>query len=161
MIGPPVILGVDPGAACGVACLVQGRPVLVDTIRGDSLRPILGVVQELVRLREQHGQTVLVVELQFAGRGEKFNPKSFEALVKRRHYWEVLAEIYSLTVEPVYPGTWQTVLADEPKVDEEGAARSIKERSKAHADRYFPGLAKDFERADALGIAHWRWRRAA
>lgn len=161
MIGPPVILGVDPALACGVACLVHGRPVLVDTIRGDSLSPILGVVQELMKLQKKHGQTVLVVELQFAGRGERLNPKSYETLVKRRHYWEILAEIYGLTIEGVYPSTWQTVLADEPKVDAMGEKRSIKERSKAHANRHFPGAANDYEQSDALGIAQWRWRRAA
>jgi hypothetical protein len=160
MIGPPVILGVDPGKNGAVACLVQGRPAFAETIRGDSLRPILGVVQHMLKLREQHGLTVIVVELQYIGRDAKFNPRSFETLLKRRHYWEILAEIYGLPVEQVYPATWQTVLRDQPKKTEDGTKIGIKVRSKAHADRFFPGVAKDYEQSDALGIAHWRWGRA-
>lgn len=161
MFRPPLILAVDPGAKCGVAVLLNGRPVFVQTVRGDLLREVTAVVQMVARLQEQHGMAVVVVELQFASRGKKQNPKSMATLYKRRHVWEILAEIYGLVVEGVYPATWKTVLGEIETWDDDGKKRDTKAKARVYADRRFPGKAKDNEQGDALSMAHWRWRQAS
>jgi hypothetical protein len=161
MFRPPVILAVDPGAKCGVVVLVHGRPVLVRTVRGDLIGEVLAVIQAVVKLQETHGMAVVVVELQFMGRGSKSNPKSMATLYKRRHLWEILAEVYGLMVEGVYPATWQTVLGEVESWDDAGKKRDTKAKARVYADRRYPGKAKDNEQSDALCMGHWRWRRAA
>jgi len=161
MFRPPVILAVDPGAKCGVVVLVHGRPVLVRTIRGDRVADVIGVIQFLAKLQEKHGMAVVVVELQFAARGKKQNPKSVATLLKRRHVWEFAAELYGIMVEGVYPATWQTVLGEVEAWDENGKKRDTKARARVYAERNFPGKAKDNEQGDALTMALWRWRKAA
>ena len=160
MFRPPVILAVDPGARCGVAVLVRGRAVLVQTIRGDKVGDVAGALALVERMQEKHGMAVMVIEAQYVPRGRKQNPKALATLYKRRHIWEILATLYRVAVEdPVYPSTWKTVFREIENWDDDGKERTTKDKARAYVERYFPGRAKDGEQADALCIAHWRWRR--
>lgn len=161
MFRPPVILAVDPGAKCGVAVLVHGRLVLLRTVRGDLIGDVLAVIQLVAKLQAEHGMALVVVELQFTPKGKKQNPKSLATLYKRRHVWEILAEVYGLMVEGVYPSTWQTVLGEVEDWDDNGKKRDTKAKARVYADRRFPGRAKDNEQGDAASMGWWRWRRAA
>ena len=167
MYRPALILAVDPGRSCGVALLLHGHPVLVRTVRGDLLGHILAVIQHVAKLQAEHGMATVVLELQYQPRESKdgkrrgSNPKALATLYKRRHYWEILAEVYGLAVELVYPATWQTVLGEVPKLDAEGNKRTTKARARAYAEKHFKGKAKDDEQGDALAMGHWRWRQGA
>jgi hypothetical protein len=160
MFRPPVIVAVDPGAKCGVAIFVHGVPVFVRTIRGDLTAHAAGVLELVQRLQEEHGMAVIVVELQFAGRGKKSNPKALATLHKRRHVWEILADVYRIAVEAVYPATWQTVLGEVAGYDERGEKRDTKAKARAYCEERWPGRAKDDEQGDAMAMGHWRWRRS-
>jgi hypothetical protein len=167
MIRQALTVGVDPGKKCGVAILLHGSPVFVRTIRGDLTAHVAGVLALVESLQAGHGPAALVVEAQFVtmARGKdgksKSNPKALATLYKRRHVWEVLCDVYRIMYEVVYPATWQTVLAEVPRLDDDGEKQDTKVRSMAYCADHYPGKAKDAEQSDALAMASWRWRRSA
>lgn len=149
-----IVVGVDPGKLCGVAIL-KGRSLAVAaTIRGDRLSQIVAIVQQAKKL----GANVLAIELQHGMRPKsgKVNYKSLGTLFKRRHAWEVIAELYGLRTVGVWPSTWQTQLKAAARLDENGNKRTTKQRSVEVARFMFGKDAiKDDAQADAALIAKW------
>lgn len=134
-----VVLGVDPGKSCGIACFVGRRLIWAREIRGDILMDVVGVVQQIKRLRDEHGSVIMAIELQFLGRGKKQNPKSLEALHKRRHTWEILAEVHGIPRVGVWPGTWQsTQLRTVPRYDDDYNKMSTHKRMVIAAQNRWP-----------------------
>jgi uncharacterized protein YjaZ len=76
--------------------------------------------------------------------------------MKRRHSWEVIAELYGLRTVGVYPATWQTQLKAAARLDENGDKRTTKQRS-VEVARFMFGQdsIRDAEQADAALIAKW------
>lgn len=154
-----VVVGIDPGARCGLAVVRGRRLVSVQTVNGDNLQEIVGWVREIVRLKkaeEERGrQLAVVIELQYQPRLRK-NPKSLETLYRRRHTWEVLLALYEITAHQVWPATWQSQLKCSNRYDQHGNTRSTKSRS-IEVARFFWGddAVKDSEQADAALIARW------
>lgn len=148
-----IVVGVDPGKMCGVAFLKGRRLMTAMTIRGDRLDQIVAAVQQAKKL----GAAVIVIELQHGQRpkGGKVNYKSLATLFKRRHAWEVIAELYGLRCEGVWPSTWQTQLKSAARLDEDGNKRTTKERSIEVARFYYGETIKDAEQSDAALIARW------
>ena len=151
-----IVVGVDPGEHCGVA-VVKGRRLLkAHVVKGDDLRVILGLVQQIKKVGEEQGGVVVVIEIQHAARGKAFNPKTLGVLMKRRHLWEILCELYEIKVVPVWPSSWQSQLKIAARVGPRGGKRSTKDRSMETARFYFGDEAiDDHNKADASLIARW------
>ena len=160
---PPVragiIVGVDPGENCGVAVLGAGKLLSIHAIRGSRLASISAVFKGLVPLAQSGGGAIVVVENQFGrfhGPGKKLNLKALGTLFRRRHEWELLAEVYGVPTATVYPSSWQTQLAAAPKLYPDGSKRSTKARAVLVCGQLWPaqeGWTEDT--ADAALIARW------
>ena len=163
---PPVraeiIVGVDPGEHCGVAVLRSGNLSSIHAVRGSRLASIAAVFKGLLPLAEDHG-VVVVIENQFGalhGRGRKLNLRALATLFRRRHEWELLAEIYGVPTDTVYPSSWQTQLAAASRSYPDGSPRSTKARAILVCGQLWPaqdGWTEDT--ADAALIARWYWQQ--
>ena len=151
-----IVVGVDPGELCGVA-IIEGRHLLkAHTVKGSDAKVVLGLVQQVAKVGAEQGGVVVVVELQFAARGRRSNPKGLATLMKRRHVWEVLCEIYGVRVADVWPASWQSQLKIAPRLGADGSKRTTKQRSLEAARFYFgDDSIQDAEQADAALIARW------
>jgi len=150
-------VGVDPGKVAGVTVLLGRRLAWTTTMRGDLLPDILGAVQKLHRLRKQQKQTMRVaLELQYGRRGKKGNHKTLEVLMRRRHMWETLLEVYDIPIVKVWPATWQTQLSEVPRLDGKGNKRSTKVRSLELARKvYGESKISDDAQSDSALMARW------
>lgn len=166
--GPPVragvIVGVDPGDHCGVAFMCSGLLHGIHSIRGSRLASISAVFKGLLPLADDHGGAVVVVENQFGafhGPGKRrINIPALGTLFRRRHEWEILAEIYKVPTATVYPSSWQTQLAAASRSYQDGSPRSTKARAILVCGQLWPsqeGWTEDT--ADAALIARWYWQQ--
>lgn len=146
------VLAIDPGARFGAAMYVSGGMEFVEFGKQD-LATVARVIQRASRVDTD---AVLVVENQFSQRGGRANPKALATLFRRRHMWEIVAEIRGLRVSPaIYPATWQTVLRESPAV-----TGDTKEKSRALAALRHPELDDmTDDLADALCMGLWYTRR--
>ena len=155
-LGTEWLLSIDPGEAFGAALLKRGELVTVFTA-DHSLANVSGIVSgALERCDSDLG---LVVEQQFLGRGAKFNPKTTESLMKRRHTWELVAELRKVAWDRVAPASWQAILKAVPR-DPSVKGRQTKVRSMTLACRRWPHLAGHFQSrgadvADAALMGLW------
>lgn len=150
-------VGIDPGKVAGVTVLTGRRLTWTQTLRGDMLMQILAAVQRVHRYQKRTGHSVrAAIELQFGARGKKSNPKSLETLMRRRHQWETLLEIYAIPIVTVWPATWQSQLKEVPRLDGKGNKRDTKTRSLELARRVYgeENIADDAQSDSAL-IARW------
>lgn len=147
--------GIDPGKVAAVCLLRSRRLVLSKTIRGDKLDVIVATVQGLKKLGEENGGILMAIEMQFAGRGEKSNPKSLAELLRRRHMWEFSMELMGIDFVQVYPATWQTQLRAAARYGPKGGKRTSKERSIEVATMHYGSQIVGDAQADAALIARW------
>lgn len=165
-----IIGGVDPGKATGLAVMGPGRPISVVTLDGRKLPQVVSYVQQIARLGQEEGcGSVLVIENQFAGlypkgagsSGSTINLKAIATLFRRRHEWEIIAEVYGVPTIAVYPSTWQTVLRSVPRYHSDGSLRSTKARAILLASQLWPRAPVNWtpDKADAALIAEW-YRRS-
>lgn len=146
-----VVVGIDPGAACGVAIFDRGQLLSCDSLKGNE-QSALTVVNSL------GGPAVIVIERQFQRKGVRFNPKAVETLMRRRIEWEVAAKIKNCAVVLAYPAQWQSVL---PKIK----TMSTKQRARLYCQGagYRPGEWTE-DQCDAAVIGTWyilrvKWAR--
>lgn len=141
-----VVVGIDPGAACGVAIFHRGQLLRCESQRGNEANA-LAVVNSL------GGPAVIVIERQFQRKGDKFNPRSVEMLMRRRIEWEVAAKIRNCAVVLAYPSQWQSVL---PKVP----AMNTKQRARMYCrGAGYPSAQWTDDQCDAAVIGAWYIQR--
>lgn len=160
------VLAVDPGAKFGA--VLRLRHMVVSVWHGkQSLEAVAGIIASSMRIvddctaeeeRDKYETPlVLACENQFTGRpggGKKsapFNPKAVASLLKRRHEWEIIAELRGIAYSAVYPASWQSILKISPAI-----GGSTKTRAKALCDAKWPGLKLPTEDAmDAACLSYW------
>lgn len=173
------VLAVDPGAKFGAALFVRGR--LVELWAGKQtiveVACISAMAGNMTRNRERDSRgldpdddldvsMVLVIENQFQGapgprkpgaksKPKPFNPKAIASLIKRRHEWEIVAELRGFPFgEAIYPATWQTILKESPAV-----GGTTKEKSMALATKRWPDFEFTEDGADAACLGLWYCRQ--
>lgn len=159
-----LITAVDPGKFCGVAIFFPGRGTpTVRRLSGDQLPEVASIVASVRKAADEHKvKATIVIENQFGkvrrnqdGK-ETINIKALQTLMRRRHEWEILAEVYGIQTTTVYPVTWQTILNQVPKLNSDGSKRTTKARSLQLAARKFPKIYDWTEdTADAANIGEW------
>ncbi len=152
-----LIFGVDPGKSAALSCFDEARLLWVTELRGDILSSVVGAVQRIKQ--EPGGGREIVIELQYIARGKKANPKTTAALLKRRHTWEILAELYALPIQGVHPSTWQsTQLRTAPRFAEDTSKLSTHQRMVMVASRLWPKVRWTHDMAAAALIARHHQR---
>lgn len=149
------VLAVDPGESFGAALFMHGQFEC-----GWSGAADISAVARIVKFThgcDVGGNTskVVVVENQFVSKGKQ-NPKALATLLKRRHMWEIIAEVVGVAVAPaIYPASWQTILAESPAV-----GGDTKEKSMALAKLRWPDRMDDAtgDLADAACMGLWYTR---
>lgn len=160
-----LIVGVDPGDHCGVAFYAPGCAPQILSVKGRDIPAILGVIQSVELAAKDYGGAEIVIERQFGAirknkqGGQSINLKALEALYRRRHEWEILAELYGIRTLSVYPVVWQSkMLAIAPKFGAGGQKLTTKARSLYAVAKLWPNVEGWTEdRADAALIARWRY----
>lgn len=132
------------------------RGPTIHKVNGTALKEIDQVVRSLRELADRHNaKPYVAIENQFGGSRTGF--KSIETLLRRRHEWEILCEIYGVEVVRVYPATWQGALLNRvPKFNSDGTKKTTKARSLLLATKLWPkveGWTQDT--AEAAAIAEW------
>lgn len=141
-----VVAGIDPGAACGVAIFNRGQLLRCDSVKGNE-QTALAVINSL------GGPAAIVIERQFQRKGDKFNPRAVETLMRRRIEWEVAAKIRNCPVVLAYPTQWQSVL---PKI----RTMNTKQRARLYCQGAgYPMAQWTDDQCDAAVIGAWYIQR--
>jgi hypothetical protein len=92
------ILAIDPGAKAGWAWITDGKYIRSGVIDGDSAPDCESFIRLSIR------PDLLVCEDQYFGR---MRGKGLFTLLRRRHIWEIFAQLYGIPFESVNPKAWQ------------------------------------------------------
>jgi hypothetical protein len=102
---PKRILAVDPGGRAGVAVfnLTSDEKFMLDGAWeiSNRVKPVSETVARFAQAERTPG--VVVLERQYF---QQVN--GLEQLLRYRHEWEVLAEVFKVPVSLVYPSSWQS-----------------------------------------------------
>jgi hypothetical protein len=93
------ILAIDPGEKAGWAWITDGKYIRSGVIDGDSAPDCESFIRLSIR------PDLLVCEDQYFGR---MRGKGLFTLLRRRHIWEIFAQLYGIPFEAVNPSTWQS-----------------------------------------------------
>lgn len=122
--------------------------------------PTVGKVGGVLRQAQKFdGEVRLLLESQYLGP----NVKTFESVLRRRHTWDVLAELFGIEVEAVNPTKWQNAMFPPGWASNPGKVKGEKRRrAKAHAIRIaskaWPTIQdwqKNGDAADAAVMGAW------
>jgi hypothetical protein len=156
---PQRVLAVDPGTRAGVAIHNRGDTaadlVAAWEVNGGSTKAIAGVVREFLAASDL--PKVMVIERQFMkwSQGAAGATKGHETLLRRRHTWEVIAEIFGLPFALVYPVSWQSkMLPTKEDDDDDTKTRALRGCLDLYPDR--STLWRGYENArDAALLGRW------
>lgn len=148
------ILAVDPAKKFGAALFINSR--LVRLWKGEqSIKKIRKILSFSSKKAEANGvKLCVVVETQYLttfgkkGEKKKVNPKMMAALYKRRHEWEVIAEVWEIDYTNVYPVSWQVI-------HKLSLQKTTKAKSLEIARRKWPKASFDDNSADAACMGYW------
>ena len=151
---PQRLLSVDPGSRAGVAVFnqVEGRFCFELDGAWEVANRVKVVSETIAKFADDPRPGAVVLERQFfrIKAGPKGAPKEVqihghEALLRYRHEWEILAEVFGLSSVLIYPASWQSKMLPfkgRQKKDGEGnkVGPNTKEQALMACNQYWPHL---------------------